>query len=686
MSFSTNLLKKINSDLILLSILFLFFFQMVTDLIQSIYTLDLLHTSLDEKVLGILFLISPISLLAFRNKIPGKFIEITAVILVISRVISPLVNTSLKIIVAGIGVAFFLIFLTSFLFKNGKDGEAYSGRVMGFGLSIAVLLSIAFRSLNSTVDISMYKAYQVIGWVLAFIAVLSLLGRSKFGNISNNIVNKTLENNTNPSDDSKRESTTSSNIYRSILGIFGVFLFIYFALLSPTVISRWTEGNYILITISLSIMIAVFAIFISFKPGVILNLSGKMLVIWNLLFILCVFLTIIVNVVIFPSTPDQVVIVNSPPPWYSYIPLIGMIALSPIIFIDFTFFCSGLFKQTPSLSKLSKGFTLGGVLFILLTLALIFTNVWGYVEPVSTPFRNLFWLPFLLIGLFITWPMLKIKKSMHLFNHITIPTRKSVLSAFVILILVLTTIVGVIITNPSPAPTQNNNVLTLRIMTYNIQQGVNVSGDMNYDKQLELIKNVNPDILGLEESDTARVSGGNSDVVRYFANRLTGLNYYSFYGPKTVTGTYGAAILSKYPIISAKTIFSYSDTDEIGTTYVQIQVGNQIFNVFVSHPDGSDTAKLAQVNALLAQIDNKDNVISMGDFNSRENTIFYKEQAAVLKDVWRAKWPNGVDNNGLVMTSSIDHIFVSQKFIVIDARFITNPQSDHPALWAEIKI
>ncbi|MHA1763147.1 MAG: endonuclease/exonuclease/phosphatase family protein, partial [Promethearchaeota archaeon] len=380
------------------------------------------------------------------------------------------------------------------------------------------------------------------------------------------------------------------------------------------------------------------------------------------------------------------VIIEHPPHWYSYISLIGMIILTPILFIDFTFTSRILLKQKPSLSKLSKGFTLGGILFILLSFSLIFTNTWGYIEPVSPYFRNLFWLPFVLAGLFFTLPFLTLKNKMiDAIKRFKSLNQKPLISA-VLIILILFTALGVFLTNPIPKSTKGDKVVSLRILTYNIQQGVNNTGDKNYDKQLELIKQVNPDIIGLQESDPARISGGNSDVVRYFANRLTGLNYYSFYGPKTVTGTYGAAVLSKYPIISAKTIFTYSDVDEVGITYVQILIGNEIFNVFVNHPAGSKEAKLAHVEVLLGQIDGKEDVISMGDFNSREGSIYYEMQAAVLKDVWRARWPSGIDDNGLDMRRRIDHIFVSKEFTVIEARFIIDPQSDHPALWTEIKI
>jgi len=48
-------------------------------------------------------------------------------------------------------------------------------------------------------------------------------------------------------------------------------------------------------------------------------------------------------------------------------------------------------------------------------------------------------------------------------------------------------------------------------------------------------------LIGLQESDTNRISGGNSDIVRYFADRL---DLYAYYGPKVVPGTFGIALLA----------------------------------------------------------------------------------------------------------------------------------------------
>ena len=54
------------------ALFFLLFIQAVTVFIESIYILELLSTSLDEKVLGVLFLFSPVVNVVCIHPAPGR--------------------------------------------------------------------------------------------------------------------------------------------------------------------------------------------------------------------------------------------------------------------------------------------------------------------------------------------------------------------------------------------------------------------------------------------------------------------------------------------------------------------------------------------------------------------------------------------------------------------------------------
>ena len=195
---------------------------------------------------------------------------------------------------------------------------------------------------------------------------------------------------------------------------------------------------------------------------------------------------------------------------------------------------------------------------------------------------------------------------------------------------------------------------------------------------MELIRSVDPDILALQECDPARIGGGNSDVVRYFANKL---NMFSYRGPKTVANTYGTAILSKYPITNVAAFFMFSTHQQIGTTQAQITFNSTLtFNVFSNHPAAkTPEAKVYQIEEILSRTVGLENVLLMGDFNFRPYSETYNITVATLEDSWEQKWLS-------VAATRIDHIFLSPGMTVLDAVYIEKGHSDHPAYWIEIQL
>ncbi|MFX0005945.1 MAG: endonuclease/exonuclease/phosphatase family protein [Promethearchaeota archaeon] len=650
--------------------------------------LDLLNLELDEKAAGLFFLFTPLILLFFRRKIPNYFLEAVAIICIVFRLISPFLDSANRIITSGIGVGSFMLFLPLYYFHGIKtqnsDKAGQLGLKLGIGLASAILLSITLRALNSTVDLSIYGYFQFIGWVLGIIGILSIISRIKEPQVEEAINNPNNLETTNLANNQTRKRLSLKGVKLLSLGLVSVLTLNFFAFISPTVISRWTEGDYITITISIAAVIAFTIFILAFKPGILSKLNSRILWIWNLLYVVSLVLTIAVHTFPFPANPSSdPVIINHPIGWWYYIPLVVMIALLPIIFIDFTLLSREMINKHPKPSKLGGGFAIGSLFFVFVMFMLVFTNIWGYVDPISQLFRNLYWLPFLLVGVAI--PIMGkaiFKRNTLEFKSIIINFKNKLIVGLFIGLLIIGTTLSVTIWELRPKNQDTSGITSIKVMTYNIQQGVNVNGEKNYDRQLAIIQAVNPDIIGLQECDTARMTHGSSDVVRYFANRL---NYYSFYGPRTVTGTYGTAVLSKYPIISAKTIFTYSNVDEIGTTEVQIRVGATTFNIYVNHPAGSDAAHLAHMQTLMAQIGVKTNVISMGDFNTEPDSIYYNMSVAVLKDAWVNASLSGVEGASFNISERIDHIFVSHSFIVTETRYLNYLASDHPALWTELQ-
>lgn len=667
-----NLIKNNYSELILFSIIFLFFMQMLSDLAERIYDYALLGLKPTLHILALLFLFSSIALIFFRKPISDITLLILGELIIVTRLIEPLLKGEGLLILAGISVSSFLIFFPA-IFTRSKNKDQQTGITLGVSLAIAVALSVLFRTVNSTLDVSMYRWYQIIGWVLGILASFMLIGMLLRSEKPDQMKSKDEES-----------PAKFGRILLLTLGLSSVFIIIWFTFISPTVISRWTEGNYIGIVIGVLVMLTLFIVGMILKPDLMNLIKSWMLWSWNGLFALSLTFTVMMHQIIptyglfFPDNPAAYPIVAFPTAWFYHIPLVMMILLSPIIYIDFILLSRELLKMKPKPAKVGGSFTLGAGLYILIMIFMqVLPNVWGYLKPISTGFRDLYWLAFLIPGLFITLPIILVKKNTIKFEKTARDLKSKSMFLTILGLIFLGTVVGALVTNPHPG-TPDEEKTSLIIMTYNIREGVNNTGEKNYDGQLELIRSVDPDILALQECDPARIGGGNSDVVRYFANKL---NMYSYRGPKTVANTYGTAILSKYPITSVAAFFMYSTHQQIGTTQAQIRYNSTLsFNVFSNHPAShTPEGKVYQIEQILSRTIGLDNVLLMGDFNFRPYSESYNITVAEFEDSWAQKWLSPA-------ATRIDHIFLSPGLTVLDAVYIEKGQSDHPAYWVKIQL
>ncbi|MFX0209798.1 MAG: endonuclease/exonuclease/phosphatase family protein [Candidatus Hodarchaeota archaeon] len=664
--------KQYYSELLLLSIVFLFFLELISDFVEAVYALCLLTLSLNENVLSVLFLLSPIILVFFRKNSPDKLLVVVGELMIVCRVLEGLsVNfPQIKMIISGLGVGCFLIFLPLFLHHKYKHDEEQSGLTIGLGLAIGLAMSILFRTFGSTIEISTYSWFQLIGWILAVIAAIMIIGM---------VVTEQK-----PDIEVLISLDQSNNILKTVglaLGSISILIMIYFSFASPTVISRWTEGDYYFIILLVILMLTLFVIFITFKRDLLMKLEPWMIWLGNALFIITLVLTIMLNQIQFPSSASSYPIDSPPTTILHHILLILMIVLFPIILIDFILISRELINSKPTMGKLAVGFTLASLFFLIMIFAHVFTTVYDYIDIVGPLFRDMFWFVYLVIGLSVVLPVLLVTKKALSFKKPIIGLQSRIIS-IVIIFIAIGTILGVFIN--APIPTTPDPTTSITVMTYNIQQGYSEDGIKNFDGQLEVIRAVNPDILGLQECDSARIANGNADVVRYFANSL---KMHSYYGPKTVTGTFGIALLSKYPIYNPRTFFMYSEGEQTATIEAQIQITGTLFQVYVTHLGNG--GPLVQQEAIIGELNEKDNVVLMGDFNFRHDTSQYDETISILNDSWLiAGTPNVdyLDDLEYNVSRRIDHIFVSPGILISECQYIVSKESDHPALWVTIKL
>ena len=650
---------------------FLFFIQLLTIWIESIYRLSLIELSPGKELLGLVFVLAPLVALFAGRGAPRWLFVGSLVVMFVARALCPLLEGTTLIFAAGAGAGAFLVAVCCL----PLDGSRVSPRSLGLGLAIAVLLSIAFRAWGSSFDISMGRQGDVLAWALvacaAFLCAGSLPGS---------------ETNEPPP-----SGTWAGRVAASLL-LFSNLAVVYLVLSSPAVVTAWSGSSYLtgLLIISLS-----FGLILVFQAAGLRSpvpLSRGMLVVWNAAFVSALVAGILLHRVGFPDSPSAPVLIVHPTAWPYHIPFYLMFLLSPVV----VFNVMAAFTQGSGASPRAQAFPIlaGMVFLVVVTLLLIFTNTWGYLGPLGHVLRNKFYLPFVLVGAGMLIPLL-----LPVWQA-AFPLRKDgpplIPLGIAALAIGLFALAGAAYRSAG-APSPLNSPETLTVLTYNMQQGTDVEGNRNLHGQLVFLRKVNADIIGLQESDTARPSQGHTDAPRFFAENL---GYHVYYGPNTISGTYGTAILSRFPLEHPRTIFTYSTIDEVGTAVAEIQVGGRRIGLFNNHPAGPEEVKRAHAEALVNECAPYESVITMGDHNTRPGSPAYELVTDVLSETWlqmypggsgppHPHWPESTPENWDydVSTRRIDYIFTSPNFEVVESYYVLSPDSetDHPAHWSVLR-
>jgi endonuclease/exonuclease/phosphatase family metal-dependent hydrolase len=634
------------------AILLLFFLQLVSKFIESIYAFGLMGTNIPPEIASILLVFTPILWLFPTGKTIQRKAQGLIVLMLVSRLVYPLLDARGQMMVAGIGVAAFLLLMPALLFEAAANQKAQVAKEMAAGLMLGWLGSVLLRTFGSGIDISTTGWTQVVGWLLAITALF--------------IIPKL-----------KREIPTleshppTSKILLLSVGMLACLTMYYFAFSAPNVIARWTGSHYLLI-VTVLVAAGVTNAYLTTRSDFWAWLTFEKILAWNILFVVALVTTIQPFQIHFPSDPGLYPLAEPRVGAWVTIPLILMLLLSPVILLDFMLYARRLLELKPSLRQFGEGFLLGAFFLLVMVFAQVFTTVYDYIPVIGPIFRDQFWAVFCVVGLVMLLTALFASRD----EPVTSSFTKNLFT--ISLLLGVIAVDGVLLTRSHPSPAEEKS--TLKIMTYNIQQGYGKDGTKNLEEQLALIKQWDVDILGLQESDTNRIAGGNDDVVRYFADHL---DMYSYYGPKTVPGTFGIALLSHYPIEQTRTFYMYSIGEQTASIVAQIKLNGKTFNILVTHLGNG--GPIVQQEALLREIEGLEPIIAMGDFNFEPNTDQYSLTCQSLEDAWLLRWPGGTDDQGVNPWDRIDYVFLSPGMRVADATYIYSPASDHPALVVELE-
>lgn len=246
---------------------------------------------------------------------------------------------------------------------------------------------------------------------------------------------------------------------------------------------------------------------------------------------------------------------------------------------------------------------------------------------------------------------------------------------------------------PLPRPTSIAPQVTpkpsIRVMTYNIHQGISADFAVNLDAIAETIAAQKPDIVVLNEVNRARPNYGLIDTLPLIANRL-GMDY--IFGANYPDNQYGNAILTRAPILESSNTHYRAETTEtrgVLRAVIDSPIGKiTVYGTHLDHISGAKNVRAQQVAEFL-QIWNKTPYsILMGDLNA-------EPAKPELQAIYQAGWIDALRVAGKddaftfwdptpTPGRRIDYIFVTPDLRVLSANAVQVRTSDHLPVVAEI--
>jgi endonuclease/exonuclease/phosphatase family metal-dependent hydrolase len=244
---------------------------------------------------------------------------------------------------------------------------------------------------------------------------------------------------------------------------------------------------------------------------------------------------------------------------------------------------------------------------------------------------------------------------------------------------------------PSPAGRQ-----VLKIMSYNVHSCIGTDRKLDPGRVTEVIADVEPDIIGLQELDVGRSRTGGVDQAHIIASMLD-MKFHFHAALNVEEERYGDAILTTLPMRLAKADMLPSHGEQRGALWVEITAGEKRLQVFNTHLGLRRGDRLRQTAVLhghdwLGHSRCRDKPqILIGDMNSVTSSRVYRNLVNGLKDVQDVckEQPRPTFPSRFPLLR-LDHIFVSRDIRVLDAAVVTSRlarrASDHLPLVATIEV
>jgi endonuclease/exonuclease/phosphatase family metal-dependent hydrolase len=231
----------------------------------------------------------------------------------------------------------------------------------------------------------------------------------------------------------------------------------------------------------------------------------------------------------------------------------------------------------------------------------------------------------------------------------------------------------------------------LRVVSYNIKHGRGNDNVVNLERTAAVLQRLRPDIVGLQEVDDRATRSGNVAEAERLGQLL---NLHHAFGKfmDFQGGAYGMAILTRYPIVSSRSVALPEGNEPRIALAVDVRLPDQQLLTIVNvHFDWvrDDGFRFKQASTLTEYLDALTTpYVLLGDFNdvpeSRTLALFKSRATEVVKPA-----DNRLTFSSTEPTSEIDFIFYApaSQFSVRDVRVIDEPvASDHRPVLAMLRV
>lgn len=221
---------------------------------------------------------------------------------------------------------------------------------------------------------------------------------------------------------------------------------------------------------------------------------------------------------------------------------------------------------------------------------------------------------------------------------------------------------------------------SLRVMTFNIQHGRGIDGQIDLMRIAQLILETDADVVGLNEVDLFLPRSGLTDQLKFLGER-TGMNYFFATGVNFGLAKYGNGVLTRCQINNSQEVSLPRILERESRVLLQFSsvVDGRQVQIFVTHLGLNPLEKEKQLTFLAEKITAiTDPIILMGDFNLTPYSSLMRDFLEETGLRWHSSeqtYP--ADNPSL----KLDYILTSEEWEVVSpVQVIPAQASDHLAL------